>query len=104
MVAGGGASVVYADTISDYGFGKVGNKSLHKDAHGLPSWVLYFVSRPSAVVGWRLILVTIPWLLALGHENKSGLTRFVCVRVFYNPPLRRNSRTTESTLEHLRSR
>ena len=24
MVAGGGASVVYADTISDYGFGKVG--------------------------------------------------------------------------------
>ena len=23
MVAGGGASVVYADTISDYGFGKV---------------------------------------------------------------------------------
>ena len=34
MVAGGGASVVYADTISDYGFGKVGMPIRH--ANTLP--------------------------------------------------------------------
>lgn len=42
MVAGGGASVVYADTISDYGFGKVGMPFRHADTLAKTCFLLLF--------------------------------------------------------------
>lgn len=86
MVAGGGASVVYADTISDYGFGKVSDS----DFYNLTRLVATTVQKPLSYLG--------------GRETDILSWRFRGVSVSAVLPLYRSWLTTANILEHHLSR